>query len=133
MGSCRGRTARGCLLELVDLVEDHDVRVVEVAQAFEGDVLWRGPTVDVVGARDAVEDAVECAVAVVVLPAVHVAGLEVGYLLAEPFGDELRETGLADAARPEQKRRLAGLAVGDGREGVADAVDLWIAVSPPWG
>jgi len=83
---------------LIDFVKDDNIGwAVVVAEAVEQDVAWRGLTVNVVGAVDTFQQAVEGLEAGVVVPAVDVLMVELDDRFAEAFHDELCDTGFSDA------------------------------------
>ena len=62
------------------------------------------------------------------MPAVDVGRLDVEDLLTEPFGDELRDTGLAGAAGPGDDGGVGGFAVRDRFEDAGEVVDFGVAM-----
>ena len=105
------------VLQLVDLVEDDDgSRTVVLLNAVDELVVRRRLAVDVDGRAEVVEDLVERAEPGVVAPAVDVGGLDVEDLFAEPFRDELRDTGLASAAGSGDDGCVGGFTVRDGSQ-----------------
>ena len=75
-----------------------------------------------------VEDLVECSESGVVSPAVDVSGLDVEDLFSEPFGDELRDAGLAGAARSSNDGRISGLPIREGLENAGEVVYFGVAM-----
>ena len=77
---------------------------------------------------DFVEDLVERPESGVVTPAVDVGGLDVEDFFPEPFGDELRNAGLAGAAGPGDDGGVRGFPVRDGLEDAGEMIDFGVAM-----
>lgn len=87
------------LLQLVDLVENDDVRIVEcVPKAVEQFVTGRGLSVNIKCAVDALKDTVEGFEAGIVLPTVDVLRGDIGDPFAEPFDGISCDASLSGAA-----------------------------------
>jgi hypothetical protein len=91
-------------------------------------VVGRRLPVDVDGRTEVVEDPVERPEPGVVPPAVDVRRLDFEHLLAEPFGDELRDAGLARAAGTGDEGGVSGFAVRDRFEDAGEVVDFGVAM-----
>jgi len=102
------------VFELVDLVEDDDrswaVVLLETVDEF---VVGRRLAMDIYRRADVVEDLVQRSEATVVSPAIDVGGLDIKNFLAEPFGNELRDTGFTDTAGPGDDDCVSWLAIRD--------------------
>ncbi len=117
------------VFELVDLVEDDDRSgAVMLLEAVDEFVVRRRLPVDVDGGAEVVEDLVERPESGVVAPAVDVGGLDVEDLFAEPFGDELRDAGLAGAAGSSDDGRVGGFTVREGLKNAGEVVDFGVAM-----
>ena len=117
------------VFELVDLVEDDDgSRTVVLLEPVNELVVRCRLAMDVYRRADVVEDLVQRSEAAVVAPAVDVGGLDVEHFLAEPFGNELRDTGFADTARAGDNGCVSRLAVRDRFENAREVVDFGVAM-----
>lgn len=117
------------ILQLVGLVEDDDCAgPVVLLEPFDELVVGRRLAVDIDRLTQFVEDLVERPEAGVVAPAVDVHRLDVQHLLAQPLGDELREAGLARAARASDEGGIGGLALGDRVENAGEVIHFGVAM-----
>ena len=80
------------------------------------------------GCTEVVQNLVERPESGVVAPAIDVGGLDVKDFFSESFGDELRDTGLAGAARPGDDGGVGRLSVRDGLENAREVIDFGVAM-----
>jgi len=117
------------VFELVDLVEDDNgSRAIILLEPINELVVGCRLAMDVYRGPDVVEDLVQCSEAAVVSPTVDVGGLDVEHFLAEPFGNELRDTGFTDTARAGDDGRVSRLAVRDRFKNAREVVDFGVAM-----
>ncbi len=114
------------ICELINLIEHDDrsgtVVLLELADEF---VVQRRLAVDVDGSVDDLGERPESGV---VAPAVDVGGFDIKDLFAEPFSDELRDTGRASAAGSGDDGGVGGFAVRDRFEDTRVVVDFGVAM-----
>jgi len=117
------------VLQLVDLVKDDDgSRSVVLLKAVDEFVVRCRLPVDVDGRAEVVDDLVEHPEPSVVATTVDVGGLDVEDLFPEPFGDKLRDAGLAGAAGPGDNGCVGGFTVRDGLKNAGGVVDFGVAM-----
>lgn len=116
-------------VELIDFVEDNDILwAVIVVESVEKDVGRGGLTVNVECSPDALKDSVEGVEASMILPAVHVLGVEVDDGLFEFLKGVLGDTGLPGTGRAVNEDGFRGFTIGDGAEFAGDEVDFGVPV-----
>jgi len=117
------------VFELVDLVEDYDrPRSIVLLQSIDELVVRGRLAMNVDGLPEVVENLIQRPEPGVVAPAVDVGRFDVEGLLPEAFGHELRDAGLAGAARPGHDSRLCWLTAREWFENAREVVDLGVAM-----
>lgn len=115
--------------ELIDFVEDDDIGVlVRVTKPIIEDIPRGRLAMNVERPIEPLEQSVEYAIAIVVLPAVDVLGSNVEGVLAELFDSVSSTAGLSDARRSEDRGRFGRLTLKDRCENPREMCQFRVSV-----